>query len=134
MSCEVALFKRHIYISTELLVKLAISYFSLTMSAELMELKFVRRPSVCGIDYLRSYCMDFFRILVVASAGPYFQTYFFIFYEYFSFSLTWDPMGAKISKRYSYLKELLNLFKLFLKFLLRCPHKSTVLDFEILSF
>ncbi len=69
------------------------------MSAELMKLKFVRRlSSVCGIDYmyLWSYCMDFFQILVVASPGPYAQTLFYLFiffffvsYDYFSFSLTW---------------------------------------------
>ncbi len=52
-----------------------------------------------------------------------------IFYEYFSFSLTWDPMGAKSSKNYFSLKSLLNPFKLFLNFLLIGPHKSTVLDF-----
>ncbi len=39
------------------------------------------------------------------------------------------PMGAKTSKRYSSLKSLLGPFKLFLKFLLSGPHKSTVLDF-----
>ncbi len=39
----------------------------------------VRRPSVCGIDYLWSYCIDFFQISVVASPlghmprGPYAQ-------------------------------------------------------------
>ena len=36
---------------------------------------------------------------------------FFYFYEYFSFSLTWDPIGAKSSKRYSY-KSHVKLFKL----------------------
>ncbi len=59
------------------------------MSAELMKSNFVRRlssvvcrpssvvrPSVCGIDYLWSYCMYFFQILVVASPGPYAQTFF----------------------------------------------------------
>ncbi len=41
--------------------------------------------------------------------------------QYFlSFSLTWDPMGAKISKRYSSLKSLL---KTFLNFLLSGPYK-----------
>ncbi len=50
-------------------------------------------------------------------------------YEYFSFSLTWDPMGTKTSKRYSCLKSLLNPFKLVLNFLLSGPHKSTVLNF-----
>ncbi len=38
-------------------------------------------------------------------------------------------MGAKISKRYCSLKSLLNLFELFLKFLLSGSHKSTLLDF-----
>ncbi len=38
-------------------------------------------------------------------------------------------MAAKISKCYSSLKSLLNLFNLFLNFLLSRPHKSTVLDF-----
>ncbi len=52
----------------------------------------------------------------------------------FSFSLTWDTMGAKTSKRYSSLKSLLKLFKTFPKFLLRCPHKSTVWDFLNLEF
>ena len=76
------------------------------MSAELMKSKFVRRLSVCGIDYLWTYCMDFFQILVVAFRGPYARAFFFfnfggfffvlIFYEYFSFSLTWNTMGVKI--------------------------------------
>ncbi len=106
-------------------------------------------PSLCVINYLWTYWMDCFQILVLAFAGPYAQTYFeflkkktnSIFYEYFSFSLTWDPMGAKISKRYSCLKSLLNLFKPFLIFLLGGPHQSTVFFlfffiwiFEILSF
>ena len=43
--------------------------------------------------------------------------------------LTWDPMAAKTSTRYSSLKSHLNLFKRFLDFLLSGPHKSTVLDF-----
>ncbi len=51
------------------------------MSAELMKSKFVRRPSVvrpsvCGIDCLWTLCTDFFQILVVASPGPYAQTFF----------------------------------------------------------
>ena len=73
--------------------------------------------------------------ILVYTTCPHFFWYFFkmifeFFYKYFSFPLTWDPMGVKISKRYSSLKLLLNLFKpCFLKFLLSCPHKSTVLDF-----
>ncbi len=57
------------------------------MSAELMKSKFVRRTSyvrpwtVCGIDYLWSYCMDCFQISVVASPEPYAQTFFFFIFE-----------------------------------------------------
>ncbi len=54
---------------------------------------------------------------------------FLIFQKFCSFSLTWDPMGAKTSKRYSSLKSLSNLFNLFRNFLLSCCHKGTVLDF-----
>ncbi len=43
-------------------------------------------------------------------------------------------MGAKTSKQYSSLKSVLNPFKPFLNFHLSGPHKSTVLDFEILRF
>ncbi len=39
------------------------------MLAELLKSKFVRRPSVCGIDYFWSYCKDFFQIFVVNSPG-----------------------------------------------------------------
>ena len=48
---------------------------------------------------------------------------------FFSFSLTWEPMGAKTSKRYSSIKSLLNPFEPFLNFLLSGSHKGTVLDF-----
>ncbi len=44
-------------------------------------------------------------------------------------------MGVKTSKRYSSLKSLWNLFKLFLNFLISGPDKSTVFDFlKFLSF
>ncbi len=74
----------------------------------------------CGFPW--AICLDVFFIFEK-------KRHFLIFYEYFSFSLTWDPMGAKPSKRYSSLKKLLNLFKLLLNFLLSGAHKSTVLDF-----
>ena len=45
------------------------------------------------------------------------KMHFQIFRNFFSFSLIWDPMGAKTSKLYSSIKSLLNLFKLFLNFL-----------------
>ncbi len=76
----------------------------------------VVRPSVVRLWHLWSYCMDFFQNLVGASPGPYAQTFektiffFLIFYEYFSFLFTWDPMGGKTSKCYSSLKSLLNPF------------------------
>ena len=85
--------------------------------------------------------MYFFQILVVGSPGPHSPTFFiFVFlkknYEYFSFSLTWDPMGAKMSKLYSsYQSQPIcgwfkkpQVLKLFLNFLPNGP------IFEILSF
>ncbi len=43
-------------------------------------------------------------------------------------------MGAKTSKPYSSLRSPLNLFNLFLNFLLSGSHKITVLDFFSFSF
>ncbi len=63
--------------------------------------------------------------------------FFLIFYEYFSFSLTWDPMGKKISKRYFSYKSQPNVLKLFLNFPPNGPHKSTFWyfwNFEFLIF
>ncbi len=92
----------------------------------------VRLSSVCAIDYFGSYRMDFFQSLVVAFPGPYAQTFFFFFflYEYFSFSLTWDPMGAKVSKRYSSFKSQPNVF---LNFLPNGPHQTAFVIFKILK-
>ncbi len=59
---------------------------------------------------------------------------FLIFYEYFSISLTSDPIGAKISKRYSSYKSQPKAFKHFLNFLPNGPHKITFGIFEILSY
>ena len=50
-----------------------------------------------------------------------------------SFSLTWDPMGAKISKGYSCYKPQAKCFKLFLNFLPTGPHKIVFGIFEILK-
>ncbi len=61
---------------------------------------------------------------------PYAQDFF---YDCFSFSLTWDPMGAKISKRYSSYKSQPKVFKLFLNFPPNGPHKSMFGIFEILK-
>ena len=66
----------------------------------------------------QKYCFEFLKFRVFDFSG-----------FFFSFSLTWDSMGAKTSKRYSSHKSLLNLFNLFLNFLLNGPQKSTVLDF-----
>ncbi len=68
------------------------------------------RPSVvCKLKFLGNRWIDPGQILWVAPSPPYLQTIFFFFqnfqfsnfYDFFSFSLTWDPMRAKISKRYS---------------------------------
>ncbi len=83
------------------------------MSAGFMKSKFrpssVRPSSVCGIDYLRTYCMDLVsQTLVVGCPGPCARTFCFnlkmhfeILYTLFSFSLVWDPVGAKMSKYHS---------------------------------
>ncbi len=74
-----------------------------------MKSKFVCRPSVASI----------------ISPGPYAQTFFFIFEKKKNF---------RIFFRQNSLKSLLNLFKLFLKFILSGPHKNTVLDFSNFEF
>ena len=101
------------------------------MSAELRESKFVRRPSVASI-ISESIAWISFKFSLWPPLGHMPRRFFLImkkkmifFYEYFSFSLTYDPMVAKTSKRYPFLKSLLNLFNLFLNFLLSGPHKST---------
>ncbi len=53
--------------------------------------------------------------------------FFFIFYEYFLFSLAWNPMGAKISKRYSSYKSQPNVFKL-LNFPSNGLHKTCLIS------
>ncbi len=58
---------------------------------------------------------------------------FLIFYKHFSFSLTWDPMGVTISKRYSSYKSQPKVFKLFLNFLPNGPPKTTFGIFENLK-
>ena len=69
------------------------------MSADLMKWKFGRRPSVvrpsfvCGIDYLWSYCMDFFQILVLAPSVPYLFFNFSFFFLIFFVFVNMGPYG-----------------------------------------
>ncbi len=80
------------------------------------------RPNFIG-SYLSTISPDRFFFF-------FFQNFqFSIFHDFFffSFSLTWDPTGAKIAKRYSSLKVLLN-------FCLQYSHKVTFRIFEILNF
>ena len=71
------------------------------MSAELMKSNFVRRPSVCGTDYLwTSFKFDFL-VALGHMPGGFFnlkRKHFWFFYEYFSFSLTWNPIEVKTFK------------------------------------
>ena len=115
------------------------------MWAELMKSKFVRhpssvRPSVASIISEAIPWMSF-KFLVVVSLGHMPRRFLNfwkkkIFYECFSFSLTWDPIGAKTSKRYSSLKSLLNPFKPFLNFFSVVLTKAVlnVWNFEFLIF
>ncbi len=52
----------------------------------------------------------------------------------FSFSLTWDTMGAKISKHYSSFKSLLNLVNFFLNFFSQWSSQNAVLEFWNVEF
>ncbi len=47
--------------------------------------------------------------IIRATSVPCSQISISKFYEYFSFSVTWDHMGAKLQKRYSYSLKLSNL-------------------------
>ena len=83
-----------------------------------------RRPlSVCGIDYLCSFLSNFSSCFPQAICLDIFLIFFYVL-RIFSFSLTWDPMGAKISKRYSY-KSQQKVFNY--------PYKTTFRIFEILK-
>ena len=52
----------------------------------------------------------------------------------YSFSLTWDPIGVKISKPYSSYKSQPKVFERVLNFAPNGPHKTTFRIFEILNF
>ncbi len=84
--------------------------------------------------------MDCVQILVLVFVGPYAQTCFeFLkkqidFLRIFFVFVNMGPHGSKISKRYSYIKSLLNIFKLFLNFLLSGPHKSFFFFFFFFNF
>ncbi len=109
------------------------------MSAELMKSQFVRRLSVLqlSLNLMHRFLSNFscgFPWAIRSDVFLIFEKKFFlIFYEYFSFLLTWDPMGAEISKRYSSYKSQPKLFKHFLNFLPNGPHKSMFGIFEILK-
>ena len=79
------------------------------VSAELMKSKFVCRPSICPfvaliisepvvqISFKLTRLPGVFLILEKTSN---FQ--FFVIKDFFPYSLTWDPIGMKISKRLSF--------------------------------
>ncbi len=81
----------------------------------------------CGFSW--AICLDVFV-----------QFFFFIFKNFFFdfftniFSLTWDPMGVEISKRYYPYKSQPKVSKLFLNFLTNGPHKSMFGIFENWNF
>ncbi len=112
----------------------------------LLRLSSVRRSSIrlwhqLSLTLLHGLLSNF------AFPGPYAETvfefkkkkWFLDFLRIFFIFVNMGPYGSKKlqcykklqlqSKCYSSLKSLLNLFKLFLNFLLSGPHKSTVLDF-----
>ena len=115
------------------------------MSAELLKSKSLCRPSIRPSSvsqlslnlrhgFLSNFGCCFPWAIRRGNFFIYWKFFFWFFYEYFSFSLTWDAMGANISKRYSSYKSQPKVFKLFLNFLPNGPHKTTFGIFEILSF
>ncbi len=113
----------------------------LTMAAELIKSKFsVLRRAPVGVAIISG--TDFFHRLVGAPPGRYARTEFLkkknfsIFYGFFflSFSLTWDPMGAKISKGHSYTHKLQpKEFQIAPDFFPKVHHKTTFGMFKILE-
>ena len=92
--------------------------------------KFVRRPSVCGIIS--------FKLQLLLALGHTPRLFCFnyklnvqVFTIFRFFSLTWDPIGTNIAKRYSLLsyKSQPKIFKR-LDFLLNGPHKCNFGIFE----
>ncbi len=82
----------------------------------------------CGFPW--AICPDVFFFFIFKKKKIEFFT---IFFTNFSFSLTCDPMEAKISKRYSFYKSQPTVFKLLLNFLPNGPHKTMFGIFEILK-
>ncbi len=82
------------------------------MSAELMKSKFVRRPCRNYISEPNARISFKFHLWLLLDylQRQFFSFFLFIFYEYISFSLTWDPIGVKISKHYSLLPQLCFIF------------------------
>ncbi len=66
----------HLDNGTPLIILALLDYVSRAHEIE------IRASSVCCIDYLWSYCMDFFQILVVASPGPYMPRRFCFFFHF----------------------------------------------------
>ncbi len=105
------------------------------------ELKFVHRP--CR-NYLRNYWANSFQISVVASPGPCPRRFLNFWNKtknafsnssgFFSFSLTWGPIGAKTSKPYSSPKSLWIFSNFFWIFCSVVFTKVLFWVFEILSF
>ncbi len=77
---------------------------------------------ILSVGFLRGYADFFFCFFL--------EKQFFEFYMiFFCFSLSLDPKGTKISKRYSSLRSITNGSKLFVNFLLYGPHDVDFLDF-----
>ena len=106
-----------------------------------MKSKFVEQLSfvLCLLwcNYLRPFSTDSFQMSVVRCLRPQAMNKKGIFQLSTNFSLTLDPMGITIPKRYCSLKLLLKLYKFVLNFLLNGLHQSIFLGiwkFEALNF
>ena len=94
-------------------------------------------------NYLWTECTDFFQILVVASPGPYADTFFErvsvwpihfqMFYDFFVIFVNMGTYGSENLKTVLLLYIAAESFQTFLNFLTNCPHKITFGIFDILK-
>ena len=117
------------------------NFFSYSLTWDLMEVKISKRYSSykSQLKFFKPFLNFFLMVLTKLRLGFWnFENY--NFNEFYSFMLTWDPMGAKFSKQITQIlqiacyKSQANVLKLVLNFPPNGPHKTSFGIFEIYSF
>ena len=102
-----------------------------------MKSQLIRRSSSVSQLSRNIFVQISFKFQLLPPLGHNYDDTFFLIFEkinvfynfsdfFFLFSITWDPMGAKILKSLLLPQITFAFFQLFLNFLLSGPHKSTV--------